>query len=196
MKETYKQPCILKEDSAGIVLLGIEDNMLFNREINCFGMIDREMATSIIMQLKHLSSLDSNQEITIYINSMGGEVNSGLVIYDAMKLISNPIKTVCIGQACSMAAILFSSGNIREMLPHSQVMIHDPLIQNIGGTALDIGEYAKSIMNTREVIADILATNTNKSLEEILEKTASDTYFNAQEAIEFGLADKVVESLC
>lgn len=195
MPSEYNVPNIIKETCTGSLIFQLEDEMLSKRKINCFGVINHEMVNSIIMQLIYLNNLNSEQEITMYINSGGGEVTSGLALYDTMKLINSPIKTVCLGQACSMAAILFSSGDTREILPHSQVMIHDPLIQNIGGTALDIGEYAKSIMQTREVIAQILASNTNKPIEKILEKTASDTYFNAQQAIEFGLADKVVESL-
>ena len=129
-----------------------------------------------------------------YINSPGGEVSSGLAVYDAMQAVSCPVKTVCIGIAASVAAILFAAGAKREILPHGRVLIHDPLIPGgVGGSALKINSVAKDLMQTRETVGRILAEHTGHSLEEVLEKTATDCYFSASEAVAWGLADRVID---
>ena len=132
----------------------------------------------------------------MYINSPGGEVSSGLALYDVMKAVKCPIRTVCVGTAASMAAVLFASGSERDMLPHARIMIHDPLIiGGAGGSALAMKRLSDDLLRTREIMCGILAEHTGRTLEEIYEKTASDSFFYADEAIKFGLADKVVESL-
>ena len=132
----------------------------------------------------------------MYINSPGGEVPSGLAIYDVMKAVGCPVRTICTGTAASMAAVLFLSGDRRDMLPHAKVMIHDPLIPGgVGGSALNVDAIARNLMQTRRTVADIISAHTGKSLEEVLDKTASDSYFNAEEAVEWGLADRVIHQL-
>lgn len=187
-------PNIIKETCEGTACIPLQDELFRRREIYCTGEIDSEAANSIIVQLHFLALEDPTAEITLYLNSPGGEVSSGLAVYDAMQAVSCPVKTVCIGIAASMAALLFTAGQTREILPHGRVLIHDPLIAgNLGGSALKINSVAKDLMQTRETVGKILARHTGRSLEEVLEKTATDCYFNASEAVAWGLADRVVD---
>lgn len=192
----YNTPRILRETSAGITAYEIEDEMLEDREVELVGEIDAGMVNSLIRQLRYLQKADENGEITLFINSPGGEVSSGLALYDVMRAIKCPIRTVCLGMAASMGALLFMAGDQRDMLPHSRVMVHDPLVPGgIGGSALSVKSRADDLMRTREITAQIIAEHTGKDLEEVYEVTAKDTFFEAQAAVEFGLADRVIEEL-
>lgn len=189
-------PCIVRETCDGLTRYPIVDERFQNREIFCVGDIDRDSAHAVILQLLHLQSLDPDGEITLFINSPGGEVSSGLAIYDTMAAISCPIRTVCVGLAASMGALLFAAGDRRDILPHSRVMIHDPALSGgAGGPALALERTSKDLMKTRKTTAEILAKHTGHSLKEIYRKTAADTYFNAQEAVAFGLADNIIDKL-
>ncbi len=186
-------PNIIKETCEGTVCVPIQDVLLRRREIQCTGEINSEAANSLIVQLHYLSIEDPAGEITLFINSPGGEVSSGLAVYDAMQAISCPVRTVCAGTAASMAALLFAAGAKRDILPHARIMIHDPLIPGgIGGSALKIDSIAKDLMQTRETVGRILAKHTGHSLEEILGRTVTDSYFSAEEAVAWGLADHVI----
>lgn len=190
------RPQIIKETHKGLSLYTIEDDMLAHREIECIGEINAESVNSIISQIRYLNRLDSEAEITIYINSPGGEVTSGLALYDIMNAVRCPIRTVCIGTAASMAATLFVAGDQRDMLPHARVMIHDPLINSgFGGSALQIQTISNDLLKTRETMAEILAKHSKRTIEEIYEKTAVDSYFYGTEAVKFGLADQVISTL-
>ena len=135
---TYS-PLVMQETSDGLRLYDIRDEMLASREIEITGAIDAGSVSTAIRCLLHLQKEDQQLPITLYINSPGGEVQSGLALYDVMQAVSCPIHTVCLGMAASMAALLFIAGDQREMLPHSRVMIHDPLIGGgIGGSALSV----------------------------------------------------------
>ncbi len=189
-------PSVLKESSAGIFACGIDDVMLADREIHCVGTIDAGLANSICLQLLHLQKEDPDGRITIYFNSPGGEVASGLAIDDVMCAVSCPIRTVCLGTAASAAALLFISGDEREMLPHANVMIHDPLIAGgVGGSALQLRTVSENLLRTREIIAEIIAQHTGKPIEEIYEATSKDSWFEAPEAVAWGLADRVIDRL-
>ena len=190
------QPMILKETSEGLFRCEIQDEMLTHREIEVVGDINAESVYSIIRQLRYLEREDADAEITMFINSPGGEVSSGLALYDVMKAISCPIRTVCIGTAASMGAVLFVAGNKRDLLPHARVMIHDPLISGgIGGSALQLKSISEHLLHTRKTMAKILAQHTGKTIDEIYNKTSNDTYFYGEEAVEFGLADRVVDKI-
>lgn len=192
----YNTPSILRETSGGISAHSIVDEMLQDREIELVGEIDADMVNSLIRQLRHLQKVDRNGEITLFINSPGGEVSSGLALYDVMQAISCPIRTVCLGMAASMGALLFIAGDQRDMLPHSRVMIHDPLVAGgIGGSALSVKARADNLMRIREITAQVIARHTGKPLEEVYRLTANDTYFEAHEAVESGLADRVIEAI-
>lgn len=134
--------------------------------------------------------------ITLYINSPGGEVQSGLALYDVMQAVSCPIRTVCLGMAASMGALPFIAGDEREILPHSRIMIHDPLIgAGAGGSALSVKARADDLMRIRDITAGVIARHSGMSIERVFELTASDTYFEAEEAVEAGLADRVITRL-
>lgn len=189
-------PQILRETNRGISSYRIEDEMLERREIELVGEIDADLVNSLIRQLRHLQKEDPQAEVTLFINSPGGEVSSGLALYDVMRAVSYPIRTVCLGLAASMGALLFMSGDKRDMLPHSRVMIHDPLVPGgIGGSALSVKSRADDLMRTREITAQIIAEHTGKTIDEVYEITAKDTFFEAPEAIEFGLADSIIDKL-
>ncbi len=196
MNQNVNMPAILKETSAGYVRHSILDEMLKKRQIDCVGEITTETVNALILQLRYLQMENPEEEITIYINSPGGEVSAGLALYDVMQAVSCPIRTVCVGLAASMGAILFLCGSKREIFPHARVMLHDPLIAgNLGGSALHIESVSRDLMKTRDITGNIIAERTGKSLEEVFAKTATDTYFDAEEAIAFGLADKIITKI-
>ena len=193
MNET---PMILRETSAGLSRHTIQEDMLSRREIECVGPIDAESAYSLTRQLRYLERQDETAEITIFFNSPGGDVRSGLAIYDVMKGISCPVRTVCMGIAASMAAILFAAGSRREILPHGKVMIHDPLLPGgVGGSALQVEAISQNLLLTRGELCSILAECTGKTRKQIQQTTARDTYFNAKQAVDFGLADRIITKI-
>lgn len=189
-------PNIIKESSEGTTYCPIQDELFTrHRSIEVVGEITRESVYSLILQLRYLHNADPGKEITMYINSPGGSVCDGLALYDVMAGISCPVRTVCVGMAASMGALLFVSGDVREMLPHAQVMIHDPLATGISGAALSVEEASRRLMATREITASILAEHTGHTIEEIYEKTRQDSYFSAQEAVEWHLADRIITKI-
>ncbi len=192
---TYS-PLVMQETSDGLRLYDIRDEMLASREIEITGAIDAGSVSTAIRCLLHLQKEDQQLPITLYINSPGGEVQSGLALYDVMQAVSCPIHTVCLGMAASMAALLFIAGDQREMLSHSRVMIHDPLIGGgIGGSALSVKARADDLMRIRDITAQVISQHTGMNLEEVFELTAKDTYFEAEEAIANGMADRIITSL-
>ncbi len=189
-------PKIIKESSTGLFLCSIRDDMLRQREVECVGEINTETVYSLCRQLRYLQREDPAGEITLFINSPGGEVNSGLALYDVMKAVSCPIRTVCLGTAASMGAVLFAAGARRDILPHGKIMIHDPAIpQGAGGSALELETVSKNLLETRRILGTILSECTGKPLEEIYRCTAKDTWFTAEAAVEFGLADRVITAI-
>lgn len=185
---------IINESSRGYDLIPIQDEMLSHREVELVGDVDADSVNALIRELRYLQRQDPDGEITMYINSPGGSLDSGLALYDVLQAISCPIRTVCMGLAASMAALLFISGNRRDMLPHSRLMIHDPLIPQTGGSALKLKAVSDDLMETRQITAQIIAEHSGRSLEEVLEKTATDSFFRAEEAVAFGLADNIITS--
>lgn len=192
MKDHYL-PWIIKESSAGYYRVHIADEMMQNRELLCVGEIDEGLTYSLCTQLRYLNNADRETPITMIINSPGGEVAGGLAIYDVMKAIEAPVRTICLGMAYSMGALLFMAGDDRQMMPHAKVMIHDPLINNVGGSALELKTISDNLMKVREITGAIIAGHTNKKIEEILELTGKDTYFTAEEAVRHGIADSIIE---
>ncbi len=187
---------ILKETVRGIQTVSIEDELLSNREIFLTEQVDAATSNELLKQLMYLERQDCQKEITIYINSPGGEVISGLAVYDYISIMKAPVKTVCTGTAASMGAILFLVGKERLMLPHTRLMIHDPSYSHndIGGRKPhEIQRELDKLNETREALARIIAKKTGKSLEEIYEVTASDSFYSAKEAIEFGLATGIMK---
>ena len=189
------QPQIIRETAEGLNRLDIRDEMLDQRELELMTSVDAESCAVVIRGLLHLQRQDPAAPITLYINSPGGEVQSGLALYDVMQAVSCPIRTVCLGMAASMGALLFIAGDEREILPHSRVMIHDPLIGSMGGSALSVKARADDLMRIRDITANVIARHSGMSLERVFELTASDTYFEAKEAVEAGLADRIITRL-
>ena len=187
-------PNIIKETCEGTVCIPLRDALFQRREIYCTGEITQESASALILQLRYLQSEGPSEGITMYVSSLGGEVSSGLAVYDAMQAVSCPVRTVCIGMAASIAAILFAAGDQREILPHARVMIHDPMVADgISGSAQQIHSVAKDMMKTRDTAGKILAKHTGHTLEEVLERTSTDCYFSAGEAVAWGMADCVID---
>ena len=193
--KNFYAPLVLRETSSGISAYNILDEMLREREIECVGEINAESVYALCRQLRHLQREDPDAPVTMYINSPGGSVTDGLALYDVMKGISCPVHTVCLGMAASMGALLFAAGSRRLILPHGKVMIHDPLLARTGGSALELMETAQDLMKTREHMGRLLAECTGRPLEEIFEKTRKDSYFTAEEAVAFGLADEIVRKI-
>lgn len=192
----YTMPAVLRETSEGLSRCGIPDIMLQRREVECVGEIDREAVYCLALQLRYLAAEDGKSEIAMYINSPGGSVSDGLALYDVMRALPCPVRTVCLGTAASMAALLFASGSRRDILPHARVMIHDPLITgNLAGSALKLDAIARDLMRTRETMARILSQHTGRTLEEVYTKTATDSFFSAEEAVAWGLADNIITTL-
>lgn len=190
-------PNLIKESVRGMELFTPEDLLFTNREIFLTTEVDSDTSNNLIKQLMILEKMGSREEITLYINSPGGEVVSGLAVYDYIQLMKTPVRTVCIGTAASMGAILFLAGQKREMLPHTRLMIHDPAYGGgdmAGKKPHELQMYVDKLKQSQEIIACIIAEKTGKTIEEIYEKTREDSYFNAKEAIEYGLATGIVSS--
>ena len=194
MSETtvFRTPTIRTETAKGIEKCTCEDEMFDRREIMLQGEVNSDTCNQLIMQLIHLDRKRPGEEITFYISSPGGEINSGLALYDTIMMLKSPVRTVCLGMAASMGSVLFLAGEKREMLPHSEIMIHDPRQYGGGGTATDIASNAEHIMKTRDIIGDIIAERTGQTRDVVLEKTRSDSWFDATEAMDFGLATGIV----
>lgn len=193
---SYYIPAIIQETSEGTARIPIADMMFQRREVWLTGEINSEVADAVISQILHLDAEDPDAEITLYIDSPGGSVTAGLSIYDVMQAVSADIHTVCVGTAASMAAVLFASGDRREILRHGEVMVHDPLVSGgISGSALAVQDKSDRLMAKRKVLSGILAQHTGKNIKQIYKVTAKDTYFGAEEAVAFGLADAVIEKM-
>jgi len=176
----------------------LDENSLFTktRTVYLYGEINAATAYDVTSRLKFLDFMNSEEEITIEINSPGGEVSSGLAIIDTMNCIAAPVRTVVCGIAASMAALIAASGTKgrRYILPHSTVMIHQPLGGFGVSQASDIAIYAQNIIKTRNILNRILARSCDKSVSDIERDTDRDHYMDADEAIEYGIIDAVVES--
>lgn len=187
-------PSIEVEGVNGTREVSLATHLLMDRKIFLTGEINSDTASTFIAQLLFLET-ESDKPITIYINSPGGEVNAGLLIYDALQGTSLEVNMVCTGMAASMAAVILCGGQEgrRQILPHSKVMIHEPLLSNgVGGSATSIQHISESILETRDVISSILSKHTGKSMEEIMEAIAFDNYMDAEKAIAFGICDSIV----
>lgn len=186
------------KSSNGISLAPIESRLLSDRKIFIEGEITATSACEFVRAVMLLVKEDSEKPIDIYINSPGGEVNAGLLIYDTLKGIKTEVNLHCIGMAASMAAIILAGGRKghRYILRHSRMMIHEPLIAGgVGGSATSIKRTAESIMETKRISVELLAMDTGKSKEEVEAAISFDNYMNAEESIAFGLCDSIETSV-
>ena len=187
-------PYVVEQTSRGERSYDIFSRLLNDRIIMLCDAVDDAVASVVVAQLLYLEAEDQNKEISLYINSPGGSVTAGLAIYDTMRHIKAPVHTIGIGLAASMGSVLLAGGNRRSVLPHTKVMIHQPLISGgLGGRETDINILARDLTETRASISEILAKHTGKSLKAIEKAIENDRYMNAAQALEFGLCDNIVE---
>ena len=174
--------------------MDIYSRLLNDRIIMLSDKIDDYTASLAIAQLLYLEGQDSEKDISLYINSPGGSVSAGLAIYDTMQYIKCDVSTICVGTAASMGAFLLSSGakGKRIILPNAEVMIHQPL-GGAQGQATDIQIAAEHISRTKQRLNTILADNTGKSIEEIAVDTDRDNWLTAQQALDYGLVDRIID---
>ena len=186
-------PVVIEKELDGERSYDIFSRLLKERIIFISGEINDTLANSVIASLLYLDSI-SHDDISIYINSPGGSVSSGLAIYDIMQFISSDVSTICVGMAASMGAFLLSSGTIgkRFALPNSDIMIHQPL-GGAEGQASDIKITSDHIVLLRKRLNKILAKNTKQTLRKIEKDTERDYYLDAREALEYGLVDKIIQ---
>jgi ATP-dependent Clp protease, protease subunit len=186
-------PTVVESTHRGEREWNIFSRMLKDRIVFLGSEVNDLVANTIIAQLLFLESEDPEKEITLYINSPGGVITSGLAIYDTMQYVRCPVSTVCIGQAASMGAFLLAAGDKgkRRALPHSRIMIHQPS-GGFRGQASDIEIHARNILETRALVNQITAKHTGRTVEEVAIATERDNYMSAEKAAEFGIIDHVV----
>ncbi|HEY9124649.1 MAG TPA: ATP-dependent Clp protease proteolytic subunit [Bacteroidales bacterium] len=189
--EPEMEPQLKKSASMKIIDL----KFLEQRKIFLWGVVDDDSAQDIVSKLLYLESVKPGEKITFFINSPGGMVTSGFSILDTMNLISSPVSTVCMGLAASMGSILLSAGEKGEryIFPLGEVMIHQPSVGLLQGTAADIEIQTKQLLKTKEIGAEILAKNCNQSVKQIYKDFDRDYWMNAQESINYGIVDKIYE---
>jgi ATP-dependent Clp protease protease subunit len=187
-----------KPEQSQYLMKKMEQLFLKNRAVYLWGPVEDKSARDVVSKLILLDADKPGKEIKFYINSPGGVVTSGMVIYDTMRMLQSPVVTICMGLAASMGSILLSGGikGKRLIYPHGEVMIHQP---SIGGyfqaTSADIEIHAKQMQRTKEISAQILADNTGKSFERIMKDFDRDYWMDAKEAVEYGIVDSIVDKL-
>lgn len=186
-------PMVVEQTSRGERAYDIYSRLLKDRLVFLIGPVEDNVANLIVAQLLYLESENPDKDIHLYINSPGGSVSAGLAIYDTMQFVKPDVSTMCVGQAASMGALLLAGGQKgkRFCLPHSRVMIHQPL-GGFQGQASDIDIHAREILKARERLNQILAKHTGQPLDKISQDTERDHFLGAQEAKEYGLIDEVM----
>lgn len=188
-------PMVVEQSSRGERSYDIYSRLLEDRIIFLSGEINDAMANTVVAQLIYLEAKDMNKDISLYINSPGGSVSAGMAIYDTIQYIHCDVSTICIGLAASMGAFLLSSGakGKRFALPNSEIMIHQPL-GGASGQATDVMIRAKLLQDTKERLTKILAQNTGQDYEKVYQDTDRDNFMTAEEALKYGLIDKIYYS--
>jgi ATP-dependent Clp protease protease subunit len=187
-------PMVVEQSARGERAYDIYSRLLKERVIFCVGPVEDHMANLIVAQLLFLESENPDKDVHLYINSPGGSVTAGLAIYDTMQFIRSHVTTMCIGQAASMGALLLAGGEAgkRYALPHSRIMIHQPL-GGFQGQATDIEIHAREILLIREKLNKILAHHTGQDLEQIGLDTDRDNFMSAEQSVAYGLIDQVLD---
>lgn len=188
-------PIVVEQSARGERSYDIYSRLLKERVVFLVGPVDDHTANVIVAQMLFLESDNPDKDISFYINSPGGSVTAGLAIYDTMNFIKCDVSTMCIGQAASMGALLLTGGakGKRYCLPHSRMMIHQPL-GGVQGQASDIEIHAREILNVRERLNAIMARHTGQSLERIAQDTDRDNFMGGDESVEYGLIDEVLQT--
>ena len=187
-------PMVVEQTPRGERSFDIYSRLLKERVIFLTGPIDDHISNLVVAQLLFLESENPEKDISIYINSPGGSISAGLAIYDTMQFISSSVSTMCIGQAASMGALLLAGGDKgkRFALPNSRVMIHQPL-GGFQGQASDFEIHAKEILYMKKIVNEILAKHTGQTVKKIEKDTDRDNFLNAEEAVKYGLVDKIID---
>ena len=193
IKGLNQVPMVVEQSAKGERAYDIYSRLLKERVVFMVGPVEDYMANVIVAQLLCLESENPDKDIHLYINSPGGSVSAGLAIYDTMQFIKPDVSTLCIGQAASMGALLLTAGakGKRFALPHSRVMIHQPL-GGFSGQASDIDIHAQEILKVRDSLNQILKTHTGQSLKSIEKDTDRDNFMSAEESVKYGLIDEVL----
>jgi len=188
----YSIPYVIEDTGRGERAMDIYSRLLKDRIVFIGTEINDAVANTVIAQLLFLRAEDPKKDVSIYINSPGGYISSGLAIYDTMKFMGYPINTYCLGQAASMAALLLAAGTKgkRFALPNSRIMIHQPS-GGVTGTSSDIELQAKEILELKQICARVISESTGQPIEKILEDSERDYYMNPEEALIYGLIDKI-----
>ena len=188
-------PMVVEQNSRGERAYDIYSRLLKDRIIFLGSPVDDNVANVMIAQLLFLEAEDPESDISLYLNCPGGLVTSGMAIYDTIQYLKPDVKTICIGQATSMGAVLLAAGAAgkRQALPHARIMIHQ-MMGGFSGQAEDIDIQAKEIIRMTNILNDVLAHHTGRKIEQIAEDTQRDFYFSSQEAKEYGIIDEVMEN--
>lgn len=193
-----KEDALDKRDDLMMLNKRLEKMFFEKRAVHLWGVVDDKSAREVTTKLLLLDADKPGEDIKFYINSPGGVVTSGMVIYDTMQMIKSPVSTICMGLAASMGSILLSGGDKgkRFIYPHGEVMIHQPSLGGyIRGVSTDLEIQARQTLRVKEIGARILAENCGKSLDEIMHDFDRDYWMNAEEAITYGIVDKVINKL-
>ncbi|MGC6492921.1 MAG: ATP-dependent Clp protease proteolytic subunit [Myxococcota bacterium] len=193
--KNYVVPMVVEQSHRGETRHDIWSRLLVDRIVFLGFPINDEIANLIIAQLLFLESQDPDKDIYLYINSPGGSITAGMAIYDTMHYIRAPVATICVGQAASMGAVLLAAGEPgkRRILPHSRVLIHQPL-GGVRGQASDIEIHANEIMRWKETINEVLAAHTGQPVDRVARDTERDHIMSAIQAKEYGLVDEVIDA--
>lgn len=189
-------PYVVEQTSRGERSYDIFSRLLNDRIIMLSDQVSDASASVVVAQLLFLESQDTEKDISLYINSPGGSITAGMAIYDTMQYIKCDVSTICIGMAASMGSFLLAAGTKgkRLALPNSEILIHQPLISGgLSGQCTDIKIHSDHLVRTRQKMNEMLAANTGRPLEQIQADTERDNYMTAQEAMEYGIVDKVIE---
>ena len=187
-------PMVIEQSSRGERSFDIYSRLLNDRIIFLSDEVNDTTASLVIAQMLYLESVDPDKDISFYINSPGGSVTAGMAIYDTMQFVKCDVSTICLGMAASMGAFLLAAGakGKRIALPHSEIMIHQPLGGSKGQVS-DVLIHTNLLLRTRATLNELLAKNTGKSVEEIARDTERDNFMTAEQALEYGLIDKIIE---
>ena len=189
----YLVPTVIEKTAGGERAYDLYSRLMKDRIIMLTGEVNDDMAQIITAQLLFLDS-ENQKDINVYINSPGGSISAGLAIYDTMNYIKSDVSTICMGTAASMGSFLLSGGakGKRYALPNSEILIHQPLISGgLGGQATEIEIHAKHLLKTKQRLSELLALHTGQTVEKIIEDTDRDNWMTAEEALKYGLIDKI-----
>ena len=187
-------PMVVEQTGHGERSYDIFSRLLNDRIIFLSDEVNDTTASLVIAQMLYLESVDPDKDISFYINSPGGSVTAGMAIYDTMQFVKCDVSTICLGMAASMGAFLLAAGTKgkRIALPHSEIMIHQPLGGSKGQVS-DVLIHTELLLRTRQTLNELLAANTGKTVEEIARDTERDNFMTAKQALEYGLIDKIIE---